>query len=144
MKSNATWHAGHPQTRLTASGAPGRPFQPALTAPLCLRRDEFRLLLMHVEVSSIVSNANLHKLLQTGTKCVRLHLIDPNLKPPSRRPTCRQSHQPLRLSISLFNQFIEFCFVDKPCGQGTQCFIFSSPRAQKNQFSDNILNFLEK
>jgi hypothetical protein len=37
----------------------------AMTVPLCLRRDEFRLLLTHVEASSIVRNTNLHDLIQT-------------------------------------------------------------------------------
>jgi hypothetical protein len=36
-----------------------------MTVPLCLRRDEFRLLLTHVEASSIVRNTNLHDLIQT-------------------------------------------------------------------------------
>jgi hypothetical protein len=88
----------------------------------------------------MVRNANLHELLQTGTRSVRLRLVDPNLKQASRQPTCRQSRQSLRLSISSLNFVLSIYHAVRE----RQCFNFSSPRAQKIDSPDNILNFLKK
>jgi hypothetical protein len=56
---------------------------------------------MHVEASSIVRNANLHELIQTGSASGSASSIQ--LKQASRKRTYRQSRQSLRLSISSLN-----------------------------------------
>jgi hypothetical protein len=94
---------------------------------------------MHLETSSIVRNANLHELLQTGTQVRPLRLVDPNLKHASRclakiiAQSCA-GVSPVSSAVAAFKQFVEFCFADNCCGP-TQCFNFGSPCPSKKLIS---------